>query len=350
MEVALIPPEPWEPERRAFMPGTAPDPYKIYRVLADEGINVTLIDPGSLPWNPFGGMVSYFRGIDPLRSLNILLSRKKIDLVVSVFETSVLPLLLLRRAVFSRVPITVWDVALTETWKLGRLVHDMVLPNIDDIFLLSSFQKAYIEKHWNIRCTPQVVGQHVDTDFFVPNYDTFGGPLLSIGDDIGRDFDTLIAAVAGLKISTIIKTRLPLNLPAEAFNVRTIPQRLSFIELRTLYASCCFVVIPLKYTLNVSGVGSILETMAMGKALIVSDNPVIRDFIIPNETCLVVPIGDVEAMRSAVNLLDTNPEMARRLGEAGRAFVESRFAKAVFAQRLGAAFKTTMERMVAAPG
>lgn len=157
---------------------------------------------------------------------------------------------------------------------------------------------------------------------------------------MGRDFPTLVNAIHDLDVDLILKTKQEVEIDRSARSrIRKISERLSFLQLRNLYASCRFVVVPLHETLNVSGVGTVLEAMAMGKALIVSDNPPIRDYIIPDETCLVVPPGDVAALRSAIERLIREPETVRRLGAAGRKLAEARFSHPVHAARLGAAFR-----------
>ena len=99
-------------------------------------------------------------------------------------------------------------------------------------------------------------------------------------------------------------------------------------------AECQFVVVPLHETLNASGVSTILEAADMGRALIVSDNPAIRDFIVPDVTCLVVPCGDAAAMQRAVTRLRHEPETCMHLGNQARRFVEQNCAQPVFNQRL----------------
>jgi len=71
---------------------------------------------------------------------------------------------------------------------------------------------------------------------------------------------------------------------------------------------------------NASGVTTIQEAGAMGKALVVSDNPAIRDYIVPDETCLVVPCHDTAAMHGAIMRLLNNPELCDRLGRNARQF------------------------------
>jgi glycosyltransferase involved in cell wall biosynthesis len=91
-------------------------------------------------------------------------------------------------------------------------------------------------------------------------------------------------------------------------------------------------------------VSTIQETGAMGKALVVSDNPAIRDFIVPNETCLLVPCGDAAAMRAAIVRLWNDPAMCERLGRNARRFAEETGSPAVYAAKFGAALRRFARR------
>jgi len=82
----------------------------------------------------------------------------------------------------------------------------------------------------------------------------------------------------------------------------------------------------------------------MGKALVVSDNPAIRDFIVPNETCLLVPCGDAAAMRAAIVRLWNDPAMCERLGRNARRFAEETGSPAVYAAKFGAALRRFARR------
>jgi glycosyltransferase involved in cell wall biosynthesis len=116
-------------------------------------------------------------------------------------------------------------------------------------------------------------------------------------------------------------------------------ERIDDCALRDLYASCRFVVAPLSQTNNANGVSTIQEAGAMGKALIVTDNPAIRDFIVPDETCLIVPRHDAAAMHDAILRLLNDPDLCARLGRNARRFVEETGSLAVYATRLGAAMR-----------
>jgi glycosyltransferase involved in cell wall biosynthesis len=320
----------------------------IFRAMAAAGIDVELIDPNPRPWNPLFGLHPIYMGLDPSRALKVLTRRRRVDLVVSVFESSLVVNSLLRRMFGFRPAIAMWDIAPSEKWKVRQRIQDVVVPRADRIFLLGSAQRDYIERKWGAGARCRVVWQNVDAEFYRPQRPQPNGPILAIGDDHGRDFDTLIAAVAELNIDLVIKTSRALVIPSGCrARIRQIKERLPFEVLRDLYAAACFVVVPLKVTLNVSGVGSALEAMAMGKALIASDNPPLRDYLEDGRNCLVVPPSDPRQLRQAIEKLLVEPGTARELGQDGRAKVERNFANPVFAARLGNEFRHLAEENVA---
>lgn len=333
LRAILLPPTAWQPARDSHRPGVDPDPMKVFRALSDSGIDTVLMDPNKWPFNPLAGRGTVLESLDPLRALRVLLMERDADIIVSIFEGAAMPITLLRRLTGSRVPVVLWDLGLTEQWRLRERILDHVVPRVAGVFVLGASQKTYIEQRWG-RVAVEVLGHSVDTDFFAPVEPEPGGAILALGDDAGRDFPTFLEAAAGIDASVVIKTARIAPDRAVPQNVTVLRERISHLELRDLYAASRFVVVPLHQTLNASGVSTILEAGAMGKAVVVSDNPAIRDFIVPDETCLVVACGDREAMREAAARLLREPQTCRRLGENARRFVERTSAPRVFADRL----------------
>ena len=72
----------------------------------------------------------------------------------------------------------------------------------------------------------------------------------------------------------------------------------------------------------------------MGKALVVTDSQSIRDFIIPDQTCLTVPSGDGDALAAAINRLLADPPLRRALGAKARDFVQAEFSSRALAARV----------------
>ncbi len=349
LRVTLIPPERWTPRRKAHRPGLEPAEGMIDRLLREQhGIDIELMDPADFSRVPFVNRHPLYSGLDPWRALKILTRRRQQDMIISVFESSSVPLLMLRRLFGFKPPIVMWDVAPDESWRPRKVIQDFALPRIDHVLLLSTDQQPYLERKWGAGRRSSVIWQHVDTDFFAPRPgpDIASGPILAIGDDHGRDWSTLLAAVADLDVDVIIKTRHPIDLSVpRKCRIRWLPERLDYIALRDLYAQAAMVVIALKETLNVSGVGSVLEALSMGKPLVISRNPPIKDYVEDERSALMTDVGDAEGLRAAICRLRQNPELAASLGEAARQRAVDLYSKPAFAARLAQEIK----RLVRSP-
>ncbi|WP_419786400.1 glycosyltransferase family 4 protein [Pseudodesulfovibrio sp.] len=70
---------------------------------------------------------------------------------------------------------------------------------------------------------------------------------------------------------------------------------------------------------------SILEALAMGRAVVTTDAPGCRETVIPGENGFLVQPKDVDELTTAMERLIVEPELARRMGEASRALAEEKF-------------------------
>jgi glycosyltransferase involved in cell wall biosynthesis len=86
-------------------------------------------------------------------------------------------------------------------------------------------------------------------------------------------------------------------------------------ELEPLLAGAAVVAVPSRR----EGFGLVAaEAMAHGKPVVASAVGGLLDLVVDGETGLLVPPGDVEALRAALERLLGDPELRRRLGAAGR--------------------------------
>ena len=69
-----------------------------------------------------------------------------------------------------------------------------------------------------------------------------------------------------------------------------------------------------------------MEAMSCARAVIVSDCAGCRDVVLPGETGLMVPTGDIPALADAMEKLAADPELAAAMGRAGRAVCVERYA------------------------
>jgi len=77
---------------------------------------------------------------------------------------------------------------------------------------------------------------------------------------------------------------------------------------------------------------SILDAYVFSKPVVSTLTPCITEYLVDN--ALLVPTGDVDALASAIKLLLTDENLARKLGENGRRLVEMRFAWDVVVKRI----------------
>jgi glycosyltransferase involved in cell wall biosynthesis len=155
-----------------------------------------------------------------------------------------------------------------------------------------------------------------------------------------RDYDTLVEAVRGLDVEVVIAAASPWSKRASTLG-DAVPEnvtvcKLNLFDLRQLYADSLFVVMPLHETDFQAGVTTILEAMAMSKAVVCSRTSGQTDVIVHGETGLYVDPADVEALRETVQALLVDPDQAGRLGDAGRRWVVANADVSVYADRLAA--------------
>jgi len=82
----------------------------------------------------------------------------------------------------------------------------------------------------------------------------------------------------------------------------------------------------------------LFEAMMCSKPIIVSDGSSMAD-IVRKENCgLVVPYGNVEAIKHAILTLKDNPELCTQLGRNGRGAYEEKYSWKIMEERLLAAY------------
>ena len=211
-----------------------------------------------------------------------------------------------------------------------------------DIFLVySTWQKRFIERRWQVQ--PERVAFTpfmVDTRFFSPEQVTAQArPMICSAGLEFRDYPTLIKVAADLAVEVVIGAGSPFSKRPNTAQQADLPanvtvSRFTQYELRQLYADSLFVVMPLYNVDFQAGVTVILEAMAMEKAIICSGTPGQTDVVIDGETGIYVPPEDPVALRDAIAYLLANPEVATRMGKAGRRRVEREMSLDCYTERL----------------
>jgi glycosyltransferase involved in cell wall biosynthesis len=178
----------------------------------------------------------------------------------------------------------------------------------------------------------------VDTDFWAPGLRVEEADLVLSAGREHRDHQTLVDAVAGTARLFIAD--------ASAYSPgahRRVPRAwpdwvergaLNHFELRQHYERAAVVVVPMLPTAYPFGITTLLEAMAMAKAVVVSDTEGLRGVVEHGRTGLVVPPGDPTAIRRAVEQLLGDNGAREDLGRAARSAVLERFSLDQFVDEL----------------
>ncbi len=137
----------------------------------------------------------------------------------------------------------------------------------------------------------------------------------------GRDYHLLAQAVQGMNLDLVVLgdaaslrdvsfpegTRVLLDEPYERY-----------LE---LLHGCDYVIVPINELKAARGQVVILEAMALGKPVIATETIGTVDYIESGENGLLVPPGDVVALREAIRRLSEDPALRRRFRKRGLEFV-----------------------------
>jgi glycosyltransferase involved in cell wall biosynthesis len=204
---------------------------------------------------------------------------------------------------------------------------------VDTLVVYATEQARYAVDRLGYR-RDQVVLSHfmVDTDFWragaVTQAPTARPLLCAVGQE-RRDYPTLVEAVRALDVDVAIAAVSPWSKYRDSSAGLDVPANVTargydLYELRQLYADAALVVVPLEDTDFQAGITTILEAMAMGKAVVCSRTRGQTDVVIDNDNGIYVPPGDADALRQAIERLLADPAEAQRLGANGRRWVEAR--------------------------
>ena len=163
--------------------------------------------------------------------------------------------------------------------------------------------------------------------------------MLSVGDDAGRDYETLIAACRDTPYRLVLRTGLKVRVPDDMRGRVRVLNRLSYIDLRSLYAAASIVVVPLRPVDYPSGITSLFEGLAMGRPVIASDVGSTQHVLQHRSNGLLVPPGDVTALRAALTELMEDHPLGERLGAEGRATLERAHTYAAYVDQFAATLR-----------
>ena len=208
-------------------------------------------------------------------------------------------------------------------WLVLKLAHQL------DIVTISRPEQEAVQ-----RLLPnQQIGYlpfGVDCDFWFPNeeYRPAEEYVLAIGNDLNRDWETLVAAWCDEFPKLKIVTSLPVitngNQNIEVIRGDWRSAVLSDESIRELYWGALFIVIPLRETIQPAGQSVCLQAMACGKAVIMSAiSGLWNTDVMQNErNLLLTNPRDIPALREVVSRLIADSFLRNKMVRNGRKTIE----------------------------
>lgn len=281
-----------------------------------------------------------------------------------VFLTGGWPLLLAARAIpRRRRPKLVWlNMTLTNLLRRPHPTTGLIrlaLRQADRVVCVAHHQQTFLQRTygWREARVPLALSG-TDAAFFRPQREVPGpaggdaqpaalalerpSTILAPGRDAGRDYATLLRALparAALRLVCSRHNLTGLALPARASVRYDIPP----VALREEYAGSNVVAIPTHGDASVagsdcSGTLVLLDALAMGRPVVISQRASVGDYVTPGEHALTMPPGDPVALRGALEHLLADDAGTAGLADAGREHVLGSLTTAHFARRLAEVF------------
>ena len=242
-------------------------------------------------------------------------------------------------------------------WALSRqdnphvlISHHISSPNKKRLFsiwpLYRSFSKIIFVSRSQARYATEILGlpqdrvkftfDKVDHHFFAPQNRTPEDFILSVGNE-ERDYSTLISALSGSNIRLVIVASSPWSKfrsdSSPKANV-TILDRITYLELRELYARARMVVLPLNDVDFAAGANAALEAMAMAKPLILLDSHGLEGYVSHDQTGWILPGKNPAALREAILMLWDDSASRARLGANARQAVLDQMNMQIYTEKI----------------
>lgn len=300
-------------------------PQKDYMLLADS-LNATLIFPEASD-SGFGAWRKRF-GAFVAQAWHAYRRRDEYDVVLTMSEQVGLVLALLfkiTRCNKTHIMISHYLTPFRKNMFL-RLFH--VQSHIDKFICYGSAQRSFLIETLKVHPDKvEMVLHPADANFWKPaSLSEPESGIVSAGM-LARDYETLFSAVADLDVDVTVAAASPWTGDKRCASDGTNSDRVKFVrcspaEMRELYAHSLFVVVPLLPVNIQAGSLVIYEAMAMGKAVVTSDNGGNLDIVEDGVTGCYVPFGDHRALRNTVAYLLEHPDAAKAMGVEARKVVE----------------------------
>jgi glycosyltransferase involved in cell wall biosynthesis len=273
--------------------------------------------------------------------------RRRYDVLVTDSEHVGLPLGVLFR--FSRSRCRhVLVVHLVSTPLKAFLIRHLVGNGVSCYVFHSDPTDLVLERLGVPRARRRLVPYMVDARFWSQGGIEPGRQICAVGQEY-RDYSTLVEAIRGLDVHVEIAMGSPWSEKKDGTRSAELPpnvqvRRRDYAELRQLYAESLFTVVPLLENDMQAGITTIVESMAMERAVVVTRTRGQVGTVQHQRNGLEVSPGDAPALRAGIQWLLDHPEESRRMGGEGRRTIEAGMTVEHFVERM-----TAVVEMVARP-
>lgn len=147
--------------------------------------------------------------------------------------------------------------------------------------------------------------------------------ILSIGNDINRDYKTLIKAIPE-DMELIIVTSKNIDIKGKK-NIKII-SGISDNDLKKLYLTCKLTVVPsIKIDFESSGLSCTVQAMASGSPVLISDAPTMREYFTENEHINYYEPENSKSLKNKILDILENYKFALECAEKARILINSKF-------------------------
>jgi len=201
------------------------------------------------------------------------------------------------------------------------------LARIDLIMVWSANQVPILVDLGLDRDAVLAVPYGVDADFYRPEavQPSTDIDVLAVGQDHGRDYATLLQAVANRPYNVQIvcgsANLAGLQIPDNV----AIHAPVDHVAYRDLVRRASVVVVPTHTLAYPTGQSVALESMAVGRAVVATGTEPMREYLTHNVNSLLCEPGDPEDLRHQIERALADADLRRRLGDQGRQSVVDRF-------------------------
>ena len=199
-------------------------------------------------------------------------------------------------------------------YRLRRLIFRLALPGIDYFLCTSKKEEEIYCRMFNIERSRICFFPDSPALYLFQQTTTAEKNYIFAYGNSDRDFDTLVKA--GRLFAKPIRILSQQYMPAQALpdNIELITRRVSFQELIALTAQARMVVLPLEAYEVAAGQNTMIETMALGRPLIVTANLATTYYARHGESALFFEPQDAAALARHMRYLWQQPESAADLG------------------------------------